>query len=269
MINIHVTVGSNSIPYYEYLRQNYTKTANKHELVFHAYCLDDRSYDAMLNMSAHRYRVDSANGTEGHCNAIKVALKSFSVLESDCANIIADADTVMLVKGWDEIVISILENVGMFGSSYEEIGGKCSGNGLIQTYKNKPSATWVATSTKYDFSKLETEAFKHNHLKIKDEKMSTLYNLPIGYSLLRDTGWQIPSYLDDHKIPYNVLKQCKHDSGAKVLKTGYDYHEEYQHNNEPFMGHQRGSLSKVFRQDKLSKAFYDVVDKHISDVVKC
>ena len=263
MINVHVTISDFSYEYYNYMCENYLKTATTHKVNFHAYCLDDKSFEK-AKKHGDVYKVPKATGTAGHCNAIKEALQNFSIGQEQDINIIADSDTVMLALGWDEIVVDILDNVGVLGSSFEKIGGKCSGSGTIQMYKDQPTFTWFAASKKYDFSKLETVAHKHSHLSISDDELSQLYKLPIGFSLLRDTGWQIPAYLRDNEIPYSVLDQVKHNTGARVLKTGHDYHEEYQLKGYPLVGHQRGSLSKAFRQDTLSKSFYNVVDAHIT-----
>lgn len=264
MINVHVTISDFSYAYYNYMCENYLKTANTHKVIFHAYCLDDKSFEK-AKKHGEVYKVPRATGTAGHCNAIKEALQNFKIVgQADDIDIVADSDTVMLAHGWDKIVVDILDSVGVLGSSFEKIGGKCSGNGSIQMYKDQPTFTWFAASRKYDFSKLETIAHKHSHLSIHNEELSELYKLPVGFSLLRDTGWQIPAYLRDNQIPYKILDQVKHNAGALVLKTGYDYHEEYQLVGYPLVGHQRGSLSKAFRQDSLSKAFYDVVDAHIA-----
>jgi hypothetical protein len=262
-INIHATVSGFSVPYFEYMYKNYNKMAESHKIVFYTYCLDDSSV-RLLSGKSNTVRVPSSSGTDGHCIAIKFALENFKNTEPNSIDIIADTDTAMLVKGWDNITEKVLSDVGAFGSSFERIGGRCSGSGNVQMYKGQPSFTWFAASKKYDFSKMDTTPNKHVNLDITDKDLSSLYQLPVGFKLLRDTGWQIPSYLRDNNIPYKILDQEKPTDNAKILKTGDNYHEEYQIDGVPFMAHQRGSLSKQFRVHELSRKFYDTLDSYFA-----
>lgn len=266
IINIHATVSSFSVPFYEYMRENYSSMATKHAISFYCYCLDNESYNSVSNTSTP-IRVPDGSGTTGHCNAVRVALSNFEKTDPDSIDIIADTDTAMLVKGWDETTVDILKNVGVFGSSYERIGGRCSGSGKVQTYKDKPSFTWFAASKKYSFSAMDVTPEKGSNLQISNPELSALYNLPVGYELLRDTGWQIPSYLNNNQIPFKILVQEKPTDNAKVLKTGDNYHEEYQLDGFPFMAHQRGSLSKAYRKHELSQKFYDCLDEYFKNMV--
>lgn len=263
IINIHATVSNFSVPFYEYMRENYLKMATDHQIVFYCYCLDNESYQKVSKKSIP-LRAAHGTGTTGHCNGVKSALENIKNTPQDSIDIIADVDTVMLVRGWDSITVQVLNSVGVFGTSYEKIGGRYSGSGNVQTYKDMPTFTWFAMSKKYDFSKMDVTNGKGNNLKISTQEMSNLYNLPVGYELLRDTGWEIPAYLRDNQIPYKILVQEKPNDNAKVIKTGDHYHEEYQLDGEPFMGHQRGSLSKAFRQHELSKKFYDCLDDYFA-----
>ena len=48
---------------------------------------------------------------------------------------------------------------------------------------------------------------------------------------------------------------------AKAVTTNQDYHTEYQlKDGTPFVAHQRGSMSKAFRQHPLSTTFYDACE---------
>lgn len=264
-INIHVTISNFSFPYFEYMKQNYLNTATKHKLIFYCYCLDDESYKKSSNVSI-AIKAQPGTGTTGHCNGIKEALSNLKNTTHDSIDIISDCDTVMLANSWDVITENILKYVGILGTSYERIGGYSSGNCDIQTYKNKPNATWIAMSKKYDFSKMDMKPDKGNHLIISNEELSELYQLPIGYKLLKDSGWQIPSYLKDNNIPYKSLVQEKPTDNAKIIKTGDNCHEEYHLDGEPFLAHQRGSLSRGYRQHQLSKLFYNVLDEYFLEV---
>lgn len=261
MINVHVTLNNFTFQYFEYMRQNYLNTATKHTIQFYCYCLDNESYEKCSSFSIAN-KVKSGSGTTGHCNGIKASLSNFKNTEVNSIDIIADSDTVMLVNSWDVITENILKEVGIFGTSYEKIGGYSSGSSDVQTYKNLPNATWIAMSKKYDFSKIDMTPDKGNHLLISNNELAELYQLPVGYKLLKDSGWQIPSYLKDNNIPYKTLSHEKPTENAKILKTGKNYHEEYQLDDKPFLAHQRGSLSKEFRKHELSKSFYDTLDQY-------
>ena len=149
-INIHTTLGNSTFQYFEYMKQNYLKTATKHKLVFYSYCLDNESYIKSSNFST-AIKVEPGSGTLGHCNGINVALSNFKNTELESIDIIADSDTVMLMNGWDIITENILKDVGVFGTTYEKIGGYSSGLSEIQTYKNIPNVTWFATSKNMTF----------------------------------------------------------------------------------------------------------------------
>jgi len=201
----------------------------------------------------------------GHCNGVRYALDNIKNTESEI-DIIADSDTVMLVNSWDVIAENVLRKVGVFGTSYERIGGRSSGSVPVQTYKNIPNVTWIALSKRYDFSRLQMRPDKQNPLPITNQELSELYQLPVGYSLLKDSGWQIPSYLKENNIPYKALVQEKPTDNAKVLRTGDNSHEEYQFEGEPFIAHQRGSLSRGYRSHELSIKFYDTLDAYFQIV---
>lgn len=266
IVNIHTTVSDFSFPFFEYMKENYTNTSSKkNELVFYAYCLDNKSYNKASQIVNSIKSIES-RGTDGHCNGVKSIFSNLKNTAADSFDIICDSDTVMLVNSWDIIIENILRKVGILGSSYEKIGGYSSGNSNVQTYKNKPNLTWFAISRRYDFSKIQLDPGKNSHLDISNERLSDLYQLPIGYKLLKDAGWQIPSYLNDNSIPYKTLSHEKPTALAKVLKTNQDYHEEFQLDGIPFVAHQRGSMSKEFRKHKLSKSFYDVLDAYFNEV---
>jgi len=268
-INIHATVSDFSFPYFEYMKENYISTSKKHSIKFYCYCLDSSSFHKASGINnLTPVQMKPSAGTTGHCNAVGVALRNLKNTEPGSIDIIADVDTVMLIDGWDIITENILNEVGVFGSSFERIGGRCSGSIDIQMYKNKPSFTWFAASKKHDFSRMETYPCKEKHLVISTQELSDLYQLPIGYKLLRDTGWQIPSYLRDNGITYKILVQEKPTDNAKVLKTGENYHEEFQLDGVPFMAHQRGSMSKAYRKHELSVKFYNTLDLYFKNGIK-
>ena len=266
-INVHVTVSDNSLPYYKYMEQNYRLLKSEsHDLHFFAYCLDDRAFQVIKSeKSAVAFFLGSKRGTTAHCDAAKAAFEQVKSLRDDI-NIIADSDTVVLQKDWDVILVDALSTNKVLGSTYEPFGGFSSGTGNIQTYKNIPTLTWFAMSPNVDFSGIDLTPYKGSHLEILDDEMSEIYQLPKGFFLLRDTGWQIPKYLYENNISYKILTHEKPTKTAKVLKSDRDYHEEYQLDGLPFMAHQRGSMSQQFRVSELSSTFYSTLDAYFSNL---
>jgi hypothetical protein len=179
-------------------------------------------------------------------------------------DIIADTDTVMLQRDWDRAIAGLLETTGIVATCYEDIGGFSSGAGKVQTYKRKPSLTWFALSPKYDWRGLDPRPAKQRTIVIASDELAKLYNLPIGYELVRDVGWLVPAFLHENKIPFTVFDQIKPTSSASMaLKTGIDYHEEYHMAGHPVLAHQRGSHKHPFRGNDISRSFYDSCDAYM------
>jgi hypothetical protein len=266
LINIHATVSKNSLPYFDYMIKNYSQLlSEENQIKFHAYCLDFSSYESLKgNFTSHF--IGEHRGTLGHCEAAKTALAQIKKNTLDSINIIADTDTVMLVKNWDIAVCKVLENFNVMGSSYERYGGFSSGDGMVQTYKNKPNLTWFAMGKNVDLSVIDLTPNKGSHYHIQSELDSKIYELPIGFFVLRDTGWQIPKFLVENNVSYKTLTHEKPTKNAKVVKTGHDYHEEYQLDGLPLVAHQRGSMSKEFMKSELSVQFYSVIDAHLRNL---
>jgi hypothetical protein len=100
---------------------------------------------------------------------------------------------------------------------------------------------------------------------IDTPELSDIYGLPLGFELVRDTGWQIPMFIKENKLSYQVLDLVKPtENRSRVLSNLNPYHDEFHLNDEPFLVHQRGSMTHLFRRDKLSKDFYDSVDKYLN-----
>jgi len=266
-INIHTTVSDNSLPYYEYMEKNYQNLKSGNNVLrFFVYCLDNHAFETIKSKKdCEAFFLGIKRGTTAHCDAAKFAIKQIKILKNDI-NIIADSDTVVLQRNWDDILINELSKVCVLGSTYEPFGGFSSGTGNVQTYKNAPNLTWFAISPNVDFSDIDLTPNKASHLEILDEEMAEIYQIPKGFFLLRDTGWQIPQYLHDKKISYGILTHEKPTKNAKIIKTNKDYHEEYQLNGLPFVAHQRGSMSQAFRSTELSSTFYSALDSYFSSI---
>ncbi len=268
-ISIHATVSDNSISYYRYMLANYAALTSRHnELRIHAYCLDARSARELWGMggAASVRELPYGRGSGGHAEAIELALANLS---ADEINVIADTDVVILAENWDQRIVGAMmggPRYGIIGTRLEDVGGFSSGDVKYQQYKRKPTTTWMALSPAHDFSKLQVRPDKANEIPVKTEELSALYNLPIGYTVVKDTGWQIPSYLAKHDIPYLALDIVKPtDSAAKALRGTNPYHDEFQWDGETFLAHQRGSMTHRFRIDPLSVDFYSACDGYLGN----
>jgi len=181
-----------------------------------------------------------------------------------CYDVIADCDTVIVAPQWDSLLTSVLSEVGIVGAAYEEIGGFSSGSGRRQTYKRLPNVTWIALSPAHDFRTLDASHGLERAVRIRTQEQAALYNLPIGSELLRDVGWQLPSYLAAHDITPLAMVHVKPSSAeARVLHGTNDYHEEFHLRGRPFLVHQRGSRKHPFRSTPLSASFYAAIELYL------
>ncbi|MFZ4808755.1 MAG: hypothetical protein ACOYLQ_15985 [Hyphomicrobiaceae bacterium] len=196
--------------------------------------------------------------------ALDVAMKN--LIEGEI-NVISDTDVVILKRNWDLDLCNSLarpRSLGVIGIPYEDIGGFSTSISTHQTYKRKPTATWMALSPHFDFRHLSMMPDKNDDLLLDSVASSTLYNLPIGFSLLKDVGWQIPGYLEDNQIPFLSLELVKPGSpDARALIGVSDYHDEFHWDGVPYLAHQRGSMSHAFRVDPLSRSFYESCDRYL------
>lgn len=267
MIVIHTAVSSNSLKYYEFLRNNYSNlSSGKYTIVYKAYCLDTKSFQKLKksNQLGEVIYCGDVKGSYGHALAINQALKT---LTPNAINIISDSDIAIVFQNWDSLLFDLFNRnipCSVLGTQLEPIGGFSSGDSKFQQYKQKPTTTWLAISPKYNFKKLSVLPDKSTFKIIKSEKDALLYNLPKGYNLVKDTGWQIPKYLNDNKFPYKVLDIVSPKSSDSIVLKGIsEYHDEFHYKGEPFLVHQRGSMRHKFRVDPLSKHFYNSVDQFL------
>lgn len=264
-VEVCVPISLNSADYYVYLVENYRKfSSEKHEIKFYPYAMTSiEKFDSEINSigGTGLFQGRLGEGSSGHAGVLNSLLSRGS--KEDTVRILADSDTVMLTYGWDDIIVDMILRKKVFdviGATYESIGGFSSGNSKEQTYKGKPNAVWFAYDPNRDFSDLDMSPEKGSFVEISDVDSSVLYGLPIGSRLLKDVGWRIPSYLRDRKLSSFGLTHAKPSGAAKAIKTGEDYHEEFQLAGLPFLAHQRGSMKHKFRVDPLSRSFYDAVD---------
>lgn len=286
---LHAVVCSNALPYFHYLVQNARELASRDaEIAVVAHCTDaaalrtvttDGLADVVvevhpgLRAPASRpwwFPVDRLPrllrprggfpGSSRHAAGLNSAFR----MTGDCYDVIADCDTVIVAPQWDAVLTSVLSEVGMVGAAYEDIGGFSSGSGRQQTYKRLPNVTWLALSPAYDFRSFDASHGLERTLRIRTQEQARLYNLPIGSELLRDVGWQLPSYLAARDIPALAMVHVKPSSAeARVLHGTTDYHEEFHLRGRPFVVHQRGSHKHLFRSMPLSGPFYAGIESYL------
>ena len=268
-IDVHSTVSFNSIRYYDYMRANYRALADVPARVrFIAYCLDRPSAFWLSRVAglAGVVAIPYARGSLGHALGIEAALQR---CEPSAVHVIADTDTAVVARGWDSMIVEALtesQRYGILGVPYEDIGGFSTGVVLHQTYKRIPTMTWMAMSPHFDFRTLEARPDKGTAIELDTEELSKIYNLPVGFSVLKDVGWQIPGFIHHHGIPYLALNLVSPASPlAKPLAGTAPYHDEFHWDGIPFLAHQRGSMKHRFRIDPLSRDFYDACDTYLGN----
>jgi hypothetical protein len=241
-------------------------SAKPKSLKFRLYCLDrwsSKRAAGLKNVEQVTF-LGRLEGSIGHAQALNKAVSSF---DQQAVNILADTDAIIVLENWDDVLRVALYTKGasVFGTQHEGIGGYISGDVPYQQYKEKPSTTWIAFRHDVDTSGLDLMPAKADSLEIRTKQDSVMYNLPIGYRLFKDTGWQLPTFLEAKNLSFLVMKLVKPSSGAsRVLKGTSDYHDEFHWGNDPFLVHQRGSMRHLYRTDPLSKLFFERIDAFLS-----
>jgi len=269
-IKVHTQVDRSTVSYAEFMWQTMLRlAADPSKISLTVHCMENgvaERVTQLLNVDVSSVpNVTGAplGGSYGHGACVMNALASSN---NGCINVIADSDTCMVAKGWDSYLKEklIKGNVAIVGATYEDIGGFSSGSDKVQTYKKIPTLTWCALSPKHDWRSLNILPNKLHKVAIATDELSTIYNLPIGYVIFGEVGWQIPQYLHDNKLAYEGWRQLKPTKDAVVLKGLSDYHEEFHVDaNVPFVVHHRGSLRHPYRGSEMSQRFYDAVDRYL------
>jgi hypothetical protein len=137
-IEVNVPVSAQSLPYYDFLVKNYQSLATPgRPIKFFAYSLDG----CVASEGVTVFCKNGGVGSGGHANAIADIVAA----QRQCSiKIIADSDTVMLLRSWDVMLERLHEMFHVVGTTYEDIGGFSSGNGPVQTYKGRPNLTWLS-----------------------------------------------------------------------------------------------------------------------------
>ena len=291
ILNVHVVVSEASHDFFEYQLGNYVETAARPgRLFFYCYALDEPTCDryrsdrrlslcAPVYANPRAYRRKSWNdwkvflramlmrrpalgGSNGHAAGLNHAGGVFARIAGH--NIIADVDTVMLERGWDEHTVALLAEYDLFGAPYEDIAGFSSGDSKVQTYKAFACAVWVALAARVDFGAVDWMPAKERNVAIDSEELSRIYGLPVGYELVRDVGWELPGFVHARGLRHLALKHVKPSSpDCLVIRTGFDYNEEYQLEGAAMLAHHRGGSRIALRGNEMSNAFFDRVEEHL------
>ena len=248
-----------------FARSSYLNLASSDARIKFIYlCLDKKTFRILKRSDGRAVYVGKYSGSFGHAYALDLAM---SLFDTNGFNILSDTDVAIVSKDWDTFLVKLFQSshIDLLGTQLEPIGGFSSGNSKFQQYKGKPSTTWLMFKPKFNPSGLSMLPQKDSNIEIRSAKQSRIYGLPIGYELVRDTGWQIPEFIFEHKIKFQVLDIVKpSDKSSIVLKGLGDYHDEFHLHGYPILVHQRGSMNHIYRQDLHSKSFYDAIDRFLN-----
>lgn len=214
------------------------------------------AHPELLTFTQHT-PTDKRRGSWGHGQGLVEALSYCGNVED--INVMADSDTVLLRRGWDDVVREVLRTHHCFGTTFMNMGGFGTVNTSKYTYKNTPTFTWIALGPRLPWNELDPRR-EPTDMLIQDEEQAKLYGLTMGQTLLRDVGWRLPKFLQDHKLSAAGLKR-----GRVVLKGLSEYNEEFHlMPGDPFVAHQRGSNKHKFRSEPHSKAFYECCERWLA-----
>lgn len=290
-IFIHVFVSSETIDYFRYMVDNYNYLANgKLKFICYTYEYDVKSVightheSIVLDEPVPDDVYVGGIAAYKHFNKIKKCFENFKQNE---INIIADTDTVMLVKGWDEILKRHLKKNYCVGVEYYS----------VWHYLDKPSFIWIAFSEKglLGYDKYIKEPFpnKHNNQCVyipltKDDvkkfgyKMNTYsefyektknilneYNYNNGKYvavITADPGWDFPLFIDENNLKYKTLyNKGSYDGGVLLNNRMIGNHAECYLDGMLYMGHQLGGRLHKFKGNAFSNEFYCATELMISN----
>lgn len=264
LILVHTQADKKTTAYVEFMWETMKSLAQAPDLLrLHVHCLGPKAVEILSTLEGcETHLIDAGQGgSYGHGACI---MNAFKFTDDGNIHVICDGDALVAAKGWDSYVRRrIAEGVGMMGTTYEDLGGFSSGNDHVQTYKKLPTFTWAVINSNYDWKSLDVMPNKDHRVKIDTAKLSTMYNLPIGYSVFGEAAWQIPRFIHDTAMPNEGWRQLKPSKEAIVLKGLTDYHEEFHVGGVPFIVHHRGSIKHAYRGNKVSNAFFKAVDDYL------
>jgi hypothetical protein len=224
--------------------------------------MDVTSFILLKLLHRDSFFVGRAKGSSGHGKALNFAKETFRREE---VNVLSDSDVAMTMKNWDNLLLKVFDgdSVHVIGTQYEGIGGYASKDAVQQSYKGLPTATWMAFRPGTNLNNLDFMPDKENRIAIEVERLGSIFGIPEGFELLRDVGWQIPKFLIDNGLNYQVFEIVKPSSpDAVVLQGVLDYHDEFHYGGKPILIHQRGSMKHRFRKSRFSESFYNSLEKY-------
>lgn len=284
-ILIHTFVSKETIPYFKYMRDNYNYYS-KNKLEFWLYTFDstvenifkNKHNTVLLDLNIPAEIPDFAHPGYRHYLTIKTALNNF---KKESINIIADTDTVVMLKNWDEYIYDMLKNNYCVGCQYN----------TIWHYKNYPCFIWAAFGENCGFDYILKEPFpnKTNIYKFLTHNESEFYNY-IFYSeshikmnsdllkkhnfendyksvMIADVGWDFPKFLVDNNLKYKVFDNISNFDFRHRFLNGYMAvnHVEYHINDIAFLAHQESGTARPFRKVSESSEFYEAYEKMINE----
>ncbi len=264
-IIVHMSVDRATVPYALYAWNTMNSLATLPEqMTLMAHCMDESARAQML--SVPRASVvgvgEGIRGSNGHAMCI---MDAFQFTGDGNIHVINDTDAVVVAKGWDTYVRQrVSDGVGFIGTTYEDVGKFSSGHGKLQTYKKVPNFIWAALGPQHSWRGLNIMPDKGKQIEVATEEQSKIYNLPIGYSVFGEAGYQVPLFVHQNNIKYEGWLQLKPTKDATVLAGLTDYSEEYHVEGVPTVVHQRGGRQFAFRQHPLSVNFFNVVDAYLA-----
>lgn len=269
-IHVHTQCDRSTIDYVQFMWKTMLKLASNPQSIFlNIHCIGPKAAQIandlkMIRTNAINVSAAISGGSFGHAACI---MSAFSMINNDeqCAHVICDSDAFVVAKGWDSYVKQriIHDEIGMMGTTYENVGGFSSGTTNVQTYKKLPTFTWCALNPKHQWSTLDVMPNKELKILVSNDDLSKIYNLPIGHFVFGEAGYQLPKFIHDNNISCEGWLQLKPSKTAKVTSGLSDYHEEFHVNDTPFVVHHRGSLRHKYRESQLSIDFFAKVDPWI------
>jgi hypothetical protein len=211
-----------------------------------------------LRLIIHRCEKHNAiTPVQSHCKALLEAFQS-TADDPQALHIICDSDTVVIRPNWDIVIRRELETYDCVGTAYQRIGTKQTGNGRMQTYKDKPNVEWLALGPWGPWHLFEPAITgKPDPVMSTTPEEQDLWGLPKGYQLLTDACWNLPLFFRDYGLKSLAMENVDPVVALKGLR-GY---EEWHLRGEPFVVHQGKSRKNPFRSDGYSAVFYDRCDQ--------
>ena len=200
------------------------------------------------------YKSPSDSAARRHSLACQRAFAA-TERQPDAVHVISDSDCVVVRKGWDLDVARVLSEVDCFGTAYQDLYGRFVRSNNLQTYKKTPNVQWLALAPGKPWhlysagDKQLVENFSINTAKISDT-----FGLPLNYTLLTDTCWNIPVFLEEHGLSSLAMPNVHQ---PKLVSGSY---EEWWLDGEPFVVHQGKSRKNSFRCTQFSEDFYKACD---------